>query len=478
MAQQARLSIEIDAPVGLVWKVLTDIDAYGSWNPMTPKVTGKLAEGETLQLTARVGTWIRTQDQKVYEIVPERKLVWSGAFGGELVRGVRTQWLEPLPDGRTRYSTQDLFAGPLAGVTRSLYGETLHAGFQAMAEALKDTCEARAGTARLGQTAVMPIDLEQRRLPQRASWYVVSIGADLRPGDTRRVSVCGQDVIVWRTQGGRVGAARNVCGHMASRLAPGACVKGEQLVCGHHGVGFTATGHACEDHARDLSTLPVREIGPLVYVWYHPAGASPTFEVPDLPTEGWSTWTFQTLDLPVHPQHVMEDLADLRHFLTIHGYRTVQSITPTRADAHTLTLHGRAGWDPGIAALPSVPVEFRTTAHGLGFQITDVKQLDGVSHSRHLVLPTPIDDHHTRITLGVSARLGDDTQRRLGLVSPLARAAVHGVVQWAFRRDVLRDAQLWTQRHHVEEGPPPQDFDRAVFQRWLEQFDMPQRVAA
>ena len=357
MAQQARLSIEIDAPVGLVWRVLTDIDAYGKWNPMTPKVTGKPAEGETLQLTARVGTRIRVQEQKVYEIVPERKLVWSRAFGGELVRGVRTQWLEPLPDGRTRYSTQDVFAGPLAGMTRSLYGETLHLGFQAMAEALKDTCEARAGTARRGIASARPEDREHRRLPHRASWYTASTAADLRPGDVRRVSACGQDLIVWRTQGGRVCAARNVCGHVASRLAPGARVKGEQ-------------------------------------------------------------------------------------------------------------------------AVPSIPVEFRTTAHGLGLQITEVSQLAGMSHSRHLVMPTPIDEHHTRITLCVSARMGEQTHRQLGFTSPLARFAVHSIVQWAFRRDVRRDAQRWTQRLHVDEGAPSHDFDRAVFQRWLSQLDILRREAA
>jgi hypothetical protein len=55
---------------------------------------------------------------------------------------------------------------------------------------------------------------------------------------------------------------------------------------------------------------------------------------------------------------------------------------------------------------------------------------------------------------------------------------VHSIVQWAFRRDVRRDAQRWTQRLHVDEGAPSHDFDRAVFQRWLSQLDILRREAA
>lgn len=479
MAQQARLSIEIDAPVALVWRVLTDVDGYGRWNPMTPKVTGRLAVGETLQLTTRVGARLQVQAQTVYEVVPERKLVWSDAVGGELSRAVRTQWVEPLPGGRTRYATQEVFVGPLAAVTRGLVGEAPHPGCQAMAEALKDTCETLAGTTRPGRASVSLDDLAARRLPHRASWYMVSTATDLRPGDSRQVSVCGQDLIVWRTRGGRLGAARNVCGHMTSVLAPGARVVGEQLVCAHGGDGFSVSGRTADVHARDLQTLPIREVGPLVMVWHHPAGAAPSFEVPELDSAGgWSSWSFQTLDLPVHPQHVMEDLADLHHFLAVHGYHSVESLNPTRADGHTLTLRGRAGWDPGVAGLPSVPVEFHTSAYGLGLRVMEVTQLQGMTQSRHLVLPTPIDDRRTRVTLGVSARLKPSTAQALSVASPLARLAVRGLVGWAFRRDVLRDATLWAQRHHSHEVAPPHDFDRAVFHRWLSQFDMPRVEAA
>ncbi|MCB9683036.1 MAG: Rieske 2Fe-2S domain-containing protein [Alphaproteobacteria bacterium] len=478
MSAEARLAIDIDAPVDVVWGVLTDLASYGRWNPMTPRVVGRLAEGEVLQLTARVGSWMRTQAQTVYELVPNERLVWSGAFGGELVRGVRTQTVEALPGDRTRYTTRDAFHGPLAGLTKRLYGDTLHAGFQAMAEALKDTCEAQVGRSSAPSAVRVPVDLEQQRLPHRASWYPVALGTELAPGQVRHVTLCGQDLVVWRTKGGRVGAARNVCGHMAARLAPGAWVQGEKLVCPHHHMGFTVTGRSCEHTARDLSTLHVREVGPAVLVWYHPEGAAPTFEVPEPEQDGFGGWSFKTLDLPVHPQHVMEDLADARHFLSVHRYRTLDTLQGTQADGSALSFHGVVGWDPGLKVLPSVPVEFRTTAYGMGFQVTEVAQVGGLVHSLHLVLLTPVDEHTTRVVLGVATRLGDGAKRALGKAGPVVRRVMHEAAAYAFRRDVLRDAALWAQRHHHDDHAPPGDPAHAVFRDWVAQFDAREGEAA
>ena len=46
--------IEINAPSAVVWKVLTDFPAYGSWNPFIRQIKGKLIVGKRLGVFARL----------------------------------------------------------------------------------------------------------------------------------------------------------------------------------------------------------------------------------------------------------------------------------------------------------------------------------------------------------------------------------------------------------------------------------------
>jgi|GEM_PF-288391 len=467
-------TVDIQAPAEVAWQILTDLPRYPEWNPLIPRAVGRLEPGQDLEFTARVGRWVRTQRQTVYEVVENRKLVWSGAEEtplGELVRGVRTQTLTPLGPDRCRYTSTEVFTGPAAGLTRRLYGDTLHAGIRAMGEALRDRAEAQVGVEPRSRPPIhLPADDARTRLPHRPGWYAALPGDQLAPGTAKAVQLAGRDLLVWRTRGGRVGAARNVCGHLAARLSPRARVDGELLVCGHHGAHFAATGAACDHAVRSLQAVPVRDVGPVVMVWHHPEDAAPSFSLPDMGDPSFGAYSWQSFDLPIHPQHVMQDLADVAHFRSVHGYRSVETLQPLQARGPVLTFAAEAGWDPGHPRLPSVPVRFRCAAHGVGFQVTEVRGPGGLTMSRHLVLPSPMDDHTTRLWLGVATRVSPRIHARLGPATRLFRAAVQAGVHRAFRRDVLRDASLWTARVHLGADAPPADPAHQAFVRWAEQF--------
>lgn len=38
-------SIDLQAPIELVWAVLSNIDSYPEWNPLIPRAVGTLAPG-------------------------------------------------------------------------------------------------------------------------------------------------------------------------------------------------------------------------------------------------------------------------------------------------------------------------------------------------------------------------------------------------------------------------------------------------
>lgn len=150
-------SIEIDAPLELVWRVMLDTEAYAEWNPFVVRAETAQppAVGNPIRLHVRwAGGGSATSPERitaldgpatgpdgtttalmsyVYEGLPSR-------LG--LVRGVRHQRLEQPPGGPTLYATVEEFSGPLvrfAGPGR------VADGFRRHAEALKVRSESLAG---------------------------------------------------------------------------------------------------------------------------------------------------------------------------------------------------------------------------------------------------------------------------------------------------------------------------------------------
>ncbi|WP_158296648.1 SRPBCC domain-containing protein [Nocardioides albidus] len=150
--------IDIDAPLAVVWDVMTDTERYGEWNPFVERADTALppAVGNPIVLHVVWADGRRTRSPEritaldgpttdasgtttalmsyVYEGLPAR-------LG--LVRGVRHQRLTQRPGGPTTYDTVEEFRGPLvrlAGPGR------VADGFRRHAEGLKREAERRASS--------------------------------------------------------------------------------------------------------------------------------------------------------------------------------------------------------------------------------------------------------------------------------------------------------------------------------------------
>ena len=152
-------TVAIDAPLGTVWAVMMDLDAYGEWNPFlfraecsSPPEPGdpivlhvRWPNGRTTRSPERIslvepphvdGDTTRATLAYVYEGLPSR-------LG--LVKGTRFQRLSQVTGGPTVYDTVEEFSGPLvplAGPAR------VADGFRRHAEALKARAESVAGQSR------------------------------------------------------------------------------------------------------------------------------------------------------------------------------------------------------------------------------------------------------------------------------------------------------------------------------------------
>jgi len=136
-------SIDIDATPQRVWDILTDFDAYPTWNPFVTRIAGTPQVGARLDVRLEPpGGMSITMHPTLLEVVPASSLRWLGHL---LVPGVfdgaHHFLLEPLEDNRTRFIQQERFTGLLVSVFASSLDKHTLAGFHAMNAALKARAE-------------------------------------------------------------------------------------------------------------------------------------------------------------------------------------------------------------------------------------------------------------------------------------------------------------------------------------------------
>lgn len=140
--------VEIDASPEAVWAVLRDVDAYAEWNPFTPDVQTTLRVGEPIDMRVRMEKlgFTVSQRETVRAVDENERLVWGMEMLFGLIRAERVQTLEPMPDGRTRYRTEDVIEGPLGPVVFLFFGPSIQVGFEGVAKGLAErVAELKAG---------------------------------------------------------------------------------------------------------------------------------------------------------------------------------------------------------------------------------------------------------------------------------------------------------------------------------------------
>src|SRR5665647_1463588 len=113
--------IEIEAPVERVWAILSDFEAYPTWNPFIRKISGALKVGATLDAELQPpGSRAMRIRPVVQTVEPNRELSWLGRIFGipHLFDGRHAFSIEPLSADSVRFVQQETFTGflvPLVG---------------------------------------------------------------------------------------------------------------------------------------------------------------------------------------------------------------------------------------------------------------------------------------------------------------------------------------------------------------------------
>lgn len=137
--------IEIETPIDQVWGILVDLDQYEKWNPFTVKVESTLQTGTQAVLHVQMSRTKKiVQVETVTACDAPTMLSWGMTMGMPwILKAHRTQELTDLGEGRTRYTTRDVFSGALTPLVFSLYAKHIQRGFDGIAASLKKRAESQ-----------------------------------------------------------------------------------------------------------------------------------------------------------------------------------------------------------------------------------------------------------------------------------------------------------------------------------------------
>ncbi len=140
MAVKIEHRLGVQATADRIWELIEQFDQWEHWNPIHPKITGRLGYGQTLRVVeAYPGETPRTVEAKVWEWAPREQLVWERK--GFLYKTLRYLEIEELAPGSCIFSNGVLFDGYMAKLEAKQRGRAMKIGFGILGEALKARAE-------------------------------------------------------------------------------------------------------------------------------------------------------------------------------------------------------------------------------------------------------------------------------------------------------------------------------------------------
>lgn len=319
--------------------------------------------------------------------------------------------------------------------------------------------------------------------PRPNSWYFVGQSSDVPRGAVLRRRILDREAVIFRTQSGRLAAVDAYCPHMGAHFAHGGTVEGETLRCPFHAFRFdcegrcVATGYGAEAPRKaHVRVWPLRKIDDFLFVYYDRDENPPSWELPEIDTEGWTPPKSYAWDLSCHPQDIAENAIDLGHLKVVHGYDPLEVLKPFSADGPRFQVAYRLHRSAGLFLKSGkMTVELTIHAFGLGYACAEINIPAYGIRFRNYTLVTPTDLGRTTLRVAVSLKRVSKAGKinpLLWLIPPavlnrtIARILLLGVIL-----DVGHDVEILKHRSYIH--PPvlaKGDGPVVPFRLWADQF--------
>ncbi|MBC7863042.1 MAG: Rieske (2Fe-2S) protein [Bacteroidia bacterium] len=320
--------------------------------------------------------------------------------------------------------------------------------------------------------------------PYPKGWYVVADSKDVLPGKIVSKKIFGQEIIIFRTQKGKICVAGAFCPHLGAHIGKGGAVENETVRCPFHDFCFDTDGNCVKTGYEKtppknakLSVWNYQELNGFILVWFHKDGTGPEWKIPAIDFTGWSQVKTIEWKLKSHPQETAENSVDLGHLSIVHKYKGVEMINPVKTTGPYLNAKYAMHRNAGFIGKPKkyFRSEFEVHVHGLGYSFVEVDVPEFGIRTRHFVFPTPLDGEHINLKVGISLMKIEKKSKVHPLLSVFPDALANKLVlNGAFKgyaHDVSQDFFVWENKKYVQtpvlaEGDGP----IMLYRKWCEQF--------
>jgi vanillate O-demethylase monooxygenase subunit len=161
----------------------------------------------------------------------------------------------------------------------------------------------------------------------RNMWWVAALSSEVTEGALVSRQVVGRSVVLRRTSTGEVAALEDRCPHRGAPLSLGDVID-DNISCRYHGLQFAPDGRCVhvptQDHVparSEVRAYPVREIGPLVWIWTGDPDRADEHAPPEFDWAGNADWLHVSGAMPLQANYMSlkENVLDLTHFGFVHA---------------------------------------------------------------------------------------------------------------------------------------------------------------
>lgn len=157
------------------------------------------------------------------------------------------------------------------------------------------------------------------------TWYVACTAEELGKQPLGR-RICGQKIVLYRTEASGVAALEDFCPHRGAPLSLGH-IEGELLVCGYHGLRMACDGKVDSlpnqrtDRFPCVRTYPVEERHGFVWLWPGDPAAADKDLIPDLYWANNPDWGYGGGMYHINCDYrlMIDNLMDLTHETYVHS---------------------------------------------------------------------------------------------------------------------------------------------------------------
>ncbi len=310
-------------------------------------------------------------------------------------------------------------------------------------------------------------------------WWQIGWSGDFGTGEAKPLRFFGEDLVGYRGDGGELHVMQAHCQHLGAHIGHGGKVVGDCVQCPFHGWQWGPDGHnaAIPDQDRPnrskrLRVWPVMEQYGLVFMWHHPLGEPPAWEMLDVfhtypqfeldPDAYYPVFTVTNEMEPVHPQIVLENSADSAHFEFVHRASVTPKVIHWSYEGPIWDFI--AGWPDTSSDDPdAMRMKIHSRLFGLGGAIS---AFEGAANYRVVFSTTPVENGASNMyyTIWWPRIPGDD--------SPTAPDDLAERVAKEFLSTVEDDLEIWRYQAWIE-NPAYSKVDAkgySTLRKWSKQF--------